>query len=79
MRRGDLQHNVTLFSWMRLAYPEIFDPLQEKLVLFRKMMVVHDLATIGDIEAKRRTVWVENPYRARSVSLITFDFRLSFI
>ena len=30
MRRGELQHNVTLFSWMRLAYPNIAITLQEK-------------------------------------------------
>ena len=66
MRRGELQHNVTLFSWMRLVYPEICVCLEEKLDLFRKLMIAHDLATVGEIQAKKRDSWVENPYRARS-------------
>src|SRR6185437_6217795 len=74
MRRGQLQHNVTLFSWMRLAYPNIASTLQERLVHFRKLMISHDLKVIEEILSKKRASWVENPYRARSCSLITFHF-----
>ena len=66
MRRCELQHNVTLFSWMRLAYPGICAGLRKKLLVFRKLMIAHDLATIGEIQAKRRFSWAENPYRSRS-------------
>src|SRR6185437_7886172 len=69
MRRGELQHNVTLFSWMRLAYPEIAVTLQQKLVQFRKLMISHDHQLIEEIVSKKRALWVENPYRARSVSV----------
>ena len=79
MRRGELQHNATLFSWMRFAYPEFSVTLKEKLQNVRKLMVVHDITMIEEIQAKKRAAWVENPYRATSVSLITFDLRLSFI
>jgi len=74
MRRGQLQHNVTLFSWMRLAYPNIAITLQEKLGHFRKLMISHDLKVIEEIVSKKRASWVENPYRARSGSLITCHF-----
>src|SRR6185437_5990627 len=72
MRRGELQHNATLFSWMRFAYPEFSLTLKEKLQHFRITM-------IEEIQAKKRAAWVENPYRARCVSLITCDLRLAFI
>src|SRR5690348_12967801 len=54
MRRAELHHNVTLFSWMRLAYAGLGKSFW------------YSQATIGEIQAKRRFSWAENAYRSTS-------------
>ena len=78
MRRPRLTHSSVLFTWLRLAYPELQPILSDALLSIQKDMLAFELQHTRDIRDGKAHGKKYNPMRSRWLHLLNLQTLFEF-